>query len=343
LLARPGGGALAVVAHVDRAWSFSFQAAEHATPNLVVFKEAIGDIFRGVPLGHVMTYFNDKYAELASDLSLLMDNAAKIPGFEADTYEVVTLWTAHNDARSYIIIGDPAVTLPIAAVGKPALERPVTDIITVEQSESPEEKGEVTGSGDKEMNNQDRMREGVHDYQMPTVSDSSLRLKKEDPELYAIWRDQIKDGYEQNSIMFTKVLNAFMQPYHETVRMYQLLFAVGISLFVVAVVLSVWSKDPLFGLVFGGMGVGTFLAFFVSKPLRALEENIEFITWLGIIYNNYWTRLTNIMNEETVLEDIRAAGKDASDELERLIVKHAEIRGKRPVTPKSDVAEGEEE
>jgi hypothetical protein len=203
--------------------------------------------------------------------------------------------------------------------------------------------GGVTGSGEKEMNDQDRMREGVHDYQMPTVSDSSLRLKKEDPELYAIWRDQIKDGYEQNSIMFTKVLNAFMQPYHETVRMYQLLFAVGISLFVVAVVLSVWSKDPLFGLVFGGMGVGTFLAFFVSKPLRALEENIEFITWLGIIYNNYWTRLTNIMNEETVLEDIQAAGKDASDELERLIVKHAEIRGKRPVTPKSEVAEGEEE
>ena len=44
-------------------------------------------------------------------------------------------------------------------------------------------------------------------------------------------------------------------------------------------------------IAFGGLSVGSFLLFFIRQPLQALEENLEFITWLGVAFNTYWTRL----------------------------------------------------
>ena len=36
-------------------------------------------------------------------------------GKQPQELELASLWTAHNDARSYTIIGDPAVRLPLSA------------------------------------------------------------------------------------------------------------------------------------------------------------------------------------------------------------------------------------
>ena len=58
--------------------------------------------------------------------------------------------------------------------------------------------------------------------------------------------------------------------------------------------------------LFGGLSVLAFLGFFVSKPLRALERNVQFITWLGIVYNTYWARLMYATDPDTVQEDLEA-------------------------------------
>jgi len=155
-------------------------------------------------------------------------------------------------------------------------------------------------------------------------------LSQVDPELYAAWRDHIRDGFQRNNEMFSRVLNAFMTPYYTTVWMYRILFGVGVVSFLVAAGLSVWTGELSFSLVFGGISVVSFVSYFLSNPLRSLEENLEFITWLGLVYNTYWSRLAYMLDETTVQKDLAKATRDATNEIVRIIDKHAEMSGKRP-------------
>ncbi|MBV7330385.1 N-acetylmuramidase family protein [Chloroflexi bacterium TSY] len=151
-----------------------------------------------------------------------------------------------------------------------------------------------------------------------------------DPELIAIWRSHIEQGLENNTVMFQRVLRAFMLPYYLTVVMYVALFLVGVGLFVIAAWLTGRPDTEIGVAFFGGLGVLTFLAFFVSKPLRSLEENLQFITWLGIIYNTYWTRLLYMQDNATVQADLEDATNDAITEINRLLDKSAEMNKQRP-------------
>ncbi|MBK6433774.1 hypothetical protein [Candidatus Amarolinea dominans] len=73
-----------------------------------------------------------------------------------------------------------------------------------------------------------------------------------------------------------------------------------------------------------------FSSFFVSKPLQALEENLQFITWLGIIYNSYWTRLVQAQDPATFEQVVQDTTEDAIKQIKELMDKHTERSTNRP-------------
>ena len=137
-------------------------------------------------------------------------------------------------------------------------------------------------------------------------------------------------GFKQNERMFQDTLQAFMKPYRLTVWLYASLFAVGLGLFLVAAVLGLRGGESVTALAFAGLGVMSFLAFFLRHPLRALEENLECITWLGVAFNTYWTRLMYMSDPATIQADLRAAEADFQASVEKLIMQHATLREQRP-------------
>lgn len=112
LLGHPEGGALAVVGHVDTAWLESFLWGE-AGAQLQTFESALARLLRGFPVGHAMGFFGERYAELVSYLDRPPDGAA--PGRRAREPEPVDLRLAAADARSFVVLGDPAVRLGAAS------------------------------------------------------------------------------------------------------------------------------------------------------------------------------------------------------------------------------------
>jgi hypothetical protein len=109
LLAHPAGGALAYAGHVERAWGCSFITAK-VGPQDDVFRSTILALIDGWRIGHAMEYFNDRYAALTTELQEVLDGV-RLCGDEPDERLLTRLWTENNDARSYVVLGDPAVRL----------------------------------------------------------------------------------------------------------------------------------------------------------------------------------------------------------------------------------------
>ena len=114
LLGLPGGGALAVVGHVERAWSFSFLWGR-AGEQLDTYQQALVQLFAGLPVGAALEAMNAFYASISTMLVNEIDDIkhGRIP----DDVDLSGLWTAANDARNFALLGDPAVRLPQGTVG----------------------------------------------------------------------------------------------------------------------------------------------------------------------------------------------------------------------------------
>ncbi len=165
---------------------------------------------------------------------------------------------------------------------------------------------------------------------MPASPKPGVPLAEADPQLYAAWRAHVENGFKNNETMFRRVLEAFMNPYWSTVWMYRILFGVGIVSFVVAALIALLQNNIVTTLIFGGLSVASFLSFFIRRPLQALEENLQFITWLGIIYNTYWTSLVQSQDPATYNRELKQATDEAISRIQELMDRHAERSGARP-------------
>ena len=110
LLSHPGGGALAVLAHIERAWAYSFQG-ERGGSQVQGFRDVLGRLMRGERIGQATDIFNVRWAALST---LLAEAQLDLHhGAQVSLKTLGRLWVAREDARNYMILGDPAVRLRV--------------------------------------------------------------------------------------------------------------------------------------------------------------------------------------------------------------------------------------
>jgi hypothetical protein len=118
LLAHPGGGALAVIGHVDRAWGFSIRPPKASGPQIRTFINMITFTLGGVPVGYALHQnFGQRFSALSSDLLSVLSPSSAAPRRPSDR-DLVNLWIERNDAQNFVMLGDPAVRIRTDALGR---------------------------------------------------------------------------------------------------------------------------------------------------------------------------------------------------------------------------------
>lgn len=101
-------GSLAVLGHIDRMWTttFNWSGEDQIQP----YRSSLEQVMNGYRIGHAMELVNARYVTFAvrhSQLEEARKNLLKI-----DTSHFVRVLQAKNDARNFVVFGDPAVRLP---------------------------------------------------------------------------------------------------------------------------------------------------------------------------------------------------------------------------------------
>jgi hypothetical protein len=105
LLAR---GALAVIAHVDRAFSYAFEDVM-GTPQAQLLRDPLSRLAAGQPAGLAADPLNLQWSALAAQIDLL---APDVPGAPPPRAALLAnLRIARDDARNYTVLGDPAARI----------------------------------------------------------------------------------------------------------------------------------------------------------------------------------------------------------------------------------------
>ncbi|MDM0112265.1 C25 family cysteine peptidase [Variovorax sp. J22R133] len=104
-------GALAVIAHIDRAWSYSFQVGRGA-PQVQEFRDVLVRAMKGERIGACTDQFNLRWAVLSAELSDQQRQQEALPG-QVSQAALANRWVARDDARNYLTLGDPAVRLRV--------------------------------------------------------------------------------------------------------------------------------------------------------------------------------------------------------------------------------------
>jgi phosphatidylserine/phosphatidylglycerophosphate/cardiolipin synthase-like enzyme len=105
-------GAQAVIGHVDRSWAYSFQNQQQQAM-VDGFRDPLRRILHGRRIGEALDIFDQRWAAMSTELLRLINNRNAI-GNVPDPL-LANRWVARDDARNYIILGDPAVRLKTAS------------------------------------------------------------------------------------------------------------------------------------------------------------------------------------------------------------------------------------
>ena len=110
LLAHPHGGALGLEAvgpgPVDMP-----EHGQRADAQTQGFRDVIGSLLRGERVGQATDRFNIRWAALSTELAdLLRDRSA---GADVPDTDIALRWVARDDARNYVVLGDPAVRIRV--------------------------------------------------------------------------------------------------------------------------------------------------------------------------------------------------------------------------------------
>jgi hypothetical protein len=110
MLTRADGGALACVGHIDRAWAYSFiNSRGQSQPDS--FRDVIARVCYGDRIGQATDTFNVRWTALSSELLERLCDRDR--GIAISDTEIATRWVSRDDARNYVVLGDPAVRLRV--------------------------------------------------------------------------------------------------------------------------------------------------------------------------------------------------------------------------------------
>jgi hypothetical protein len=137
-------------------------------------------------------------------------------------------------------------------------------------------------------------------------------------QLNSEWVNYMAVGFNHMQKMFEQTTSAHMRSYRLTVIMYAILFCMSLMLMVVAIVLGITTDKTSLSVAFGALSLASFLGFFLLHPVYAVEDNLRFVSWLGVAFNNYWTRLMHLSNKDKIQDDLKAAADDYEAAVSRL-------------------------
>lgn len=106
-----GHGALAVIGHVDLTFEESF-LWHGAGPQISAFKSLLDAILDGHTLGYAMDFLASRYAQLAVGVVADVRRALR-DGGSPEGLRALKNWAAYEDARNFVLLGDPATRLKL--------------------------------------------------------------------------------------------------------------------------------------------------------------------------------------------------------------------------------------
>jgi hypothetical protein len=108
LLSHANGGALAVLAHMERAWAYSFQG-DGGIPQNQGMRSVLAGLLRGDRIGHATDAFNMNWAAVGTVLTEALHARQHKP--DEPVAALRRYWIQRDDARNFMVLGDPAVRL----------------------------------------------------------------------------------------------------------------------------------------------------------------------------------------------------------------------------------------
>lgn len=104
-----GRGALGVIGHVGVTLEQSYLWYS-AGPQIKTFSNVLREIFMGQPIGHALDHISCRHSELASEIAHRAGEAMGA-GDTIESLGTLRTWSAHEDARHFMLLGDPAARL----------------------------------------------------------------------------------------------------------------------------------------------------------------------------------------------------------------------------------------